>query len=103
LSYKSAFVLCHKLREAMAEEMRGRTVGGEGKIAEVDGGYFGGYRKPSNLAENRVDRRLGRNQTGKRKVVIVVRERNGNSVPAVFRTENRWGASRLAETSGCGN
>jgi hypothetical protein len=42
LSYKSAFVLLHKLREAMAEEMKGRVVGGDGKVAEVDGGYFGG-------------------------------------------------------------
>ena len=58
VSYKSAFVLLHKLREAMAEEMKGRVVGGEGKVAEVDGGYFGGYVKPRNLAENRVDRRL---------------------------------------------
>ena len=31
LSYKSAFVLLHKLREAMAEELKGRVVGGEGK------------------------------------------------------------------------
>src|SRR3978361_2194232 len=29
LSYKSAFVLLHKLREAMAEAMKGRVVGGE--------------------------------------------------------------------------
>ena len=29
LSYKAAFVLCHKMREAMAQEMKGRTVGGE--------------------------------------------------------------------------
>ncbi len=42
VSYKSAFVLAHKLREAMAEEMKGRVVGGEGKTAEVDGAYFGG-------------------------------------------------------------
>jgi transposase-like protein len=42
LAYKSAFVLVHKLREAMAEELKGRVVGGEGKTAEVDGGYFGG-------------------------------------------------------------
>jgi transposase-like protein len=47
LSYKAAFVLLHKLREAMAEEMKGRKLGGEGKIAEVDGGYFGGYQKPA--------------------------------------------------------
>ncbi len=49
VSYKSAFVLLHKLREAMASEMKGRVVGGEGKVAEIDGGYFGGYVKPANL------------------------------------------------------
>ena len=47
VSYKCAFVLLHKLREAMAAELKGRVVGGEGKIAEVDGGYFGGYIKPA--------------------------------------------------------
>src|SRR3954470_7380685 len=58
VSYKCAFVLQHKLREGMAEEMRGRVVGGDGKVAEVDGGYFGGYLKPANLKQDRVDRRL---------------------------------------------
>ena len=87
VSYKAAFVLLHKLREAMAEEMKGRIIGGEGKVAEVDGGYFGGYVKPSNFKENRVDRRLAKNQNGKRKVVVIIRERGGKSVPAVFRTE----------------
>lgn len=87
VSYKCAFVLLHKLREAMAEELKGRMVGGEGKTVEVDGGYFGGYVKPANLKENRRDRRLLRNQTGKRKVVVIVRERGGNGVPAVFKSE----------------
>src|SRR3984957_7478979 len=99
-SYKAAFVLCHKLREAMAEELKGRTVGGAGKVAEVDGGYFGGYVKPRNLAENRVDRRLARNQNGKRKVVVIVRERDGGSIPAVFRSESsaqHWIKSRIAK------
>src|SRR5205085_73447 len=89
VSYKCAFVLLHKLREAMAEELRGRTIGGEGKVAEVDGGYFGGYVKPANLVENRRDRRLRRNQSGKRQVVVIVRERGGNSVPAVFKSESQ--------------
>src|ERR1700737_4446338 len=89
LSYKSAFVLLHKLREAMAEEMRGRVIGGEGKVAEIDGGYFGGYIKPANLKEDRLDRRLARNQNGKRKVVVIIRERGGNSVPAVFGSESQ--------------
>ena len=59
------------------------------KVAEVDGGYFGGYVKPANLKENRRDRRLARNQNGKRKVVVIVRERGGNSVPAVFKSESQ--------------
>ncbi len=88
VSYKCAFVLQHKFREAMAEEMKGRVVGGEGKEAEVDGGYFGGYVKPANRKEKRVDRRFAENQSGKRKVVVIIRERGGNSVPAVFNTES---------------
>src|SRR5881227_598116 len=89
LSYKSAFVLLHKLREAMAEELKGRVVGGEGKEAEVDGGYFGGYVRPANIREHRKDRRYSENQTGKRKAVVIVRERGGNSIPAVFSTEGQ--------------
>src|ERR1044071_5059376 len=87
VSYKCAFVLLHKLREAMAEELKGLVIGGEGKVAEVDGGYFGGYVKPGNLKQNRRDRRFLENQSGKRKVVVIVRERNGNGVPAVFKSE----------------
>jgi transposase-like protein len=89
VSYKTAFVLLHKLREAMAEEMKNRTLGGEGKVAEIDTGYFGGYVKPANLREDRKDRRLAMNQTGKRKAVVIIRERDGNSLPAVFRTEGQ--------------
>ena len=73
----------------MAEEMKGRVVGGEGKEAEIDGGYFGGYVKPANLKEDRLDRRFAANQSGKRKVVVIIRERGGNSVPAVFGSESQ--------------
>jgi transposase-like protein len=89
VSYKCAFVLLHKLREAMAAELKGRMIGGEGKVAEIDAGYFGGYVKPANLRADRLDRRFAANQSGKRKAVIVVRERNGNTLPAVFRTEGQ--------------
>jgi hypothetical protein len=89
ITYKAAFVLAHKLREAMAEEMRGRVVGGDGKVAEVDTGYFGGYVKPANLKEHRRDRRFLENQSGKRRAVVIIRERNGNSGPAVFRSEGQ--------------
>src|ERR1700733_14352815 len=65
VSYKTAFVLAHKMREAMAAELKGRTIGGEGKTAEIDAGYFGGYVKPANMKERRADRRFATNQSGK--------------------------------------
>ena len=37
VDYKTAFVLSHKLREAMASESKGLRVGGEGKTVETDG------------------------------------------------------------------
>jgi hypothetical protein len=85
--YMTAFVLAHKMREAMASEVRQTTVGGEGKRAEIDGGYFGGYVKPANRRENRRDRRLRQHRTGKRRVVVVIRERNGRTLPGVFHSE----------------
>jgi transposase-like protein len=86
--FKTAFVLAHKLREAMASEMKGRHLGGDGETVEVDGGYFGGYVKPSNHLANRRDRRLAKNQNGKRQVVVVMRERGGSTLPAVFKSES---------------
>lgn len=43
--------------------------------------------KPANRREHRKDRRKAINQTGKRKVVVVIRERGGKTLPGVFRTE----------------
>lgn len=45
-------------------------------------------REAGNHKENRRDRRLAENQRGKRRVVVIVRERNGIGVPAVFSKEN---------------
>lgn len=82
--YKTAFVLAHKLRESLAAENNGKTVSGE---VEVDGGFFGGYVKPANYKENRRDRRLWKHQSGKRRAVVIMRERNGITLPFVFRSE----------------
>jgi len=85
--YKTAFVLAHKMREAMSHEVAKSEIGGEGKQAAIDGAYFGGYIRPANLAENRRDRRLARNQNGKRMCVVVIRERDGQTLPGVYRSE----------------
>lgn len=101
-SYKTAFVLAHKIREAIGSEMKGARVGGEGETVEIDGMYTGGHVRPANLKENRVDRRLAQNQTGKRQVVVIARQRGGKTVPAVFKTEassTGWLVSRIVKGS----
>ena len=85
--YKTAFILAHKIREAMASDVRQAPIGGEGKKVEIDGAYFGGYVRSANRKENRRDRRFRENQSGKRRVVVVIRERGGNTLPGVFRSE----------------
>ena len=93
--YKTAFVLSHKIREALAAEKADATVSGE---VAVDGAYFGGYVKPANYRENRRDRRLAINQTGKRRVVVIARETHGKTLPFVFKSEARVaGDSRQAD------
>ena len=84
VQYKTAFVLSHKLREAMARELADLNLSG---TVEVDGAYFGGYKKPANEKKDRKDRRLSEHQTGKRQVVVIMRERKGRSLPFVCRSE----------------
>ncbi|WP_093150164.1 IS1595 family transposase [Thalassobaculum litoreum] len=86
VQYKSAYVLLHKIREVMAAETADATLSGE---VEVDGAYFGGHVRPENRKEDRKDRRLKENQTGKRRVVVVMRERGGRTLPFVFRSEDQ--------------
>jgi transposase-like protein len=88
VQYKTAFVLAHKLREAMAASMKGLRIGGEGRVAEIDGAYFGGHVRPENLAADRIDRRLSENQSGKRRAVVVMRERGGRTLAQVFAAED---------------
>ena len=74
--YKTAFVLAHKIREALALEVEGMTLAGH---VEIDGAYFGGKVRPANHKENRKDRRKTENQNGERRVVIALRERDGGT------------------------
>ena len=92
VQYKTAFVLAHKLREAMASATKALRIGGEGRTAEIDGAYFGGHVRPENLAADRIDRRLAENQSGKRQVVVAMRERGGRTLAQVFRGRGgrRW-------------
>jgi transposase-like protein len=83
--YKTAFVLSHKLREAIGAEVQsGPDLTG---VVHIDGMYTGGHKKPENRKAERVDRRLAEEQTGKRQVVVVAREVRGRTLPFVVRSE----------------
>jgi transposase-like protein len=81
---KTAFVLLHKIRECLGEVQQGQIL--EGKV-EIDGAYYGGYQKPANRVQDRVDFRREENQKGNRQVVVIMRERGGRSVPFVGKAE----------------
>jgi len=84
VQYKTAFVLAHKLREAVAKEQSEAQLSG---VVEVDGAYFGGHVKQENAKADRKDRRLASEQTGKRQSVVVARERQGKTLPFVVAKE----------------
>lgn len=83
--YKTAFVLAHKLREAMAQEIHTGEVLTD--HVEIDGAYFGGHIRQENAKKDRKDRRLKVNQNGRRRVVVALRERDGRTLPFVRMSE----------------
>ncbi len=82
--YRTAFRLLHKIREALSHERANAKAAGH---VEIDGLHVGGYVKPANRKENRRDRRLSVNRSRKRRVVIVMRERGGVTLPFVVKSE----------------
>jgi transposase-like protein len=84
LHAKTAFVLLHKLRCALtANVATTRLIG----VVEVDGGWFGGHVRPENHRLACVDRRRRQHQSGKRRCVVVMRQRGGPTVTAVVKHE----------------
>jgi transposase-like protein len=69
VQYKTAFVMAHKLREAIGAEQTG-TLAGE---IEIDGAYFGGH---------------GRTLPAARQSVIVARQRGGKTLTTVVAKES---------------
>ena len=58
---------------------------------EIDGCHIGGAPQENYKAE-RKDRRLAENQNGKRRVVVVMRERQGRTLPFVVRLKDEGAA-----------
>jgi hypothetical protein len=61
VQYKTAFVLSHKLREAMGSEVQSPDQPELSGTVEIDGMYAGGNVKPANKKTDRVVIYAGRN------------------------------------------
>ncbi len=72
VQYKTAFVLSHKIRESLMNHRNLEMMEGE---VEIDTAYFGGYVKPENKKEDRVDLRKAENQSKKKRAVVTIRQR----------------------------
>jgi transposase-like protein len=85
LSYKTAFVLTHKFREAMGTDVH-RETNLQGEV-EIDGAYFGAMPRQENvIAERKQDGRSAETQS-KKQVVAVARESLGRTLPFVVPRE----------------
>jgi transposase-like protein len=85
IQYKSAFVMAHKLREAIGASQTKGTLAGE---VEIDGAYFGGHSRQENEKADRTDKRAAEEATGKRQSLVVARERGGRTLPVVVSKES---------------
>jgi hypothetical protein len=73
-SYRTAWFMCHRIREAMTPKTRG-PLGGEGKIVEADETYLGGKEKNRHISKRKKGNIGGE---GKQAVFALV-ERDGHS------------------------
>jgi hypothetical protein len=92
IQYKTAFMLAHKLREAMASSVKALRIG-----AGTGGrGRRGLFRRPRPSNPGRIDRRLAENQSGRRQVVVAMRERGGRTLAQIFPAVHRRYAQEVA-------
>jgi hypothetical protein len=91
-AYRTAYILLKKLRHVLGSMQANRKLTGD---VEVDGAYFGGHIKKTNLVKNRRDRRTS---NPKRQSIVSLRERRrgGRTLSFAFHTEKEGVAAVLA-------
>lgn len=74
--YKTAFVMAHKLREAIGDSQTKGILSGE---VEIDGAYFGGKSRSHDATAK---------EAGNRQSLVIARQRGGRTLPTVVTKES---------------
>ena len=79
LDYKSAWFMCHRIREAMRSGGLG-PLGGEGQIVEADETYYGPVEKPYPRSRGRIPKptKSGKSGPANKRPIVALVERGGN-------------------------
>jgi transposase-like protein len=85
VTYKTAWFMTHRIREAMKLDDDAGPIGGEGKIVEADETYFG-KRTPSPTAKRRFKNYTKRKKPFDKRAVVALVERGGEV--RMFHVEN---------------
>lgn len=85
VQYKTAYVLCQKIRSAIEAAQRHIKLSG---VVEVDGATFGGHWVVQNHSDNPgVKKRVRYPKKANRRVVTVMRQRGGRTITTVGKSE----------------
>lgn len=88
VSYKTAFVLIHKIRESMGYQVH--TVPNLSGAVEIDGAYFGALPRQENVLAEREDQRNAAAKANKL-VIVSIREKWGRTLAFVLpREADAW-------------
>jgi transposase-like protein len=89
VTYKTAWFMCHRIREAMAEP-NAAPLGGEGKIVEADEAYHGKRETPAVRSRNAVKNPTKRGKGGgaEERPIVALVERGGKARAVHMNTVN---------------
>jgi transposase-like protein len=80
ITYKSAWFMAHRIREAMRPNGSASPMGGSGKIVEADETYYGKVETPKPLSRGRIAKptKGGKSGTAGKRAIVALVERGGS-------------------------
>ena len=102
ISYKAAWFLGHRIREAMRDGGLVAALGGKGKIVEADETYYGSVDKPNRrhrTTSGKPFKKGGRRGPSNKRPIVALVERGGNVRTFHVASADKWTVSDIVTTN----